>query len=137
MRNQLVHGTRGGISSIEINRVQSLTMLMYGVLSHHITHWLQDIFDKPKEKMLQTGYQNQVAWLGKIKYLYPSEYRDIDKTAAGSKLRNTKVESMSLKQTGGVHLTKIESCENTFSSDVGRGRGIIWGKVRFINCRKV
>ena len=78
IRNQLIHGTVNGISRVEIERVQTQIKSLYRELPHRINQRPVEVFDISEADLLQTGYHNQVAWIGKTQFLYPQETREIE-----------------------------------------------------------
>ena len=77
IRNKTVHGTLGGISVLEQERISRLVSLIYSDLIPLIERRGQVVIDRTEESIHDSSYQSQVAWLSRLQYLYPSEYKDI------------------------------------------------------------
>lgn len=77
IRNQLVHGTVGGISLLKRDKVRRLISLMFQELKPNITNRAHEVFDRSEEAVHKSSFQCQMAWLGRLKFLYPDQYKDI------------------------------------------------------------
>ena len=100
VRNQLVDGKTGGISKLEWIRVQRLITVMHRDLLPQIDTSMRDIFQRSKKDLLVLPYNSQLAWLGKLKFLFPVWYRKIETTEAHTVMSHTKVEHMAMAQLG-------------------------------------
>lgn len=77
VRNQMVHGSKGGVSRLELERIQDIIKLMYRkVIPAVSTSQLKD-FSQNEDEVLRLPYQSQVAWLGQLKYILPDEYNEV------------------------------------------------------------
>ena len=99
LRNQLVHGSTQGISRVEIDRVHTLIKGLYAELPVLVPPHSPVAFTSSETTLLQTGYHNQVAWLGHMKHLYPQEFKIIEKQVASQMMTST--------QEAQVHLTTL------------------------------
>jgi len=89
VRNQLVHGTIGNISSVERKRVNALIQAFLRDLVPYLDEQGKLLFQRPEDELLLLPYQNQVAWLGRLRFLYPIRYLEIerDTTNGGATLQ--------------------------------------------------
>ena len=75
--NQMVHGNMGGPSLRDQTRAEAIIRVMFRDLRPIVTYRLKEVFDRTEDKMLHIPYQNQVAWIERIKLLYPQDYRNL------------------------------------------------------------
>ena len=78
VRNKLVHGNIGGVSNQEQHRVKYLIELLYEELLPQIPQNKKVMFARSRAEMLLIPYQSQLVWLGKMKFLWPIQYREIE-----------------------------------------------------------
>ena len=76
-RNQLVHGIANGVSTLEQHRVRHLISLMFQELQPLVEYRVHDVFDRSEVEIHSSSIQCQLAWLGRLKYLYPEKYTEI------------------------------------------------------------
>ena len=77
VRNQLVHGTTSGVSQIEQHRVKRLICIMQRELVPKIDPGMRESVRRPTTELLSLQYQCQLAWLGKLKFLFPVWYKTL------------------------------------------------------------
>ena len=63
IRNQMVHGNKGGPSLTEQNRVMATIKVMYRDMKNRVTYKVEELFNKSETDMLHLPYASQVAWL--------------------------------------------------------------------------
>ena len=82
-RNSLVHGTDGICSMFEQSRINAVIQVLYSDLRPEVTANRQEIFSLPESEMTTQPYQSQIAWLEKIKFLFPERYNEIEQATVG------------------------------------------------------
>ena len=78
VRNKLAHGNIGGVSNQESRRVRSLIEILYEELLPQLPQNVKILFARSRTEMILLLYQSQLAWFGKVKFLCPIQYRDIE-----------------------------------------------------------
>ena len=78
VRNQLVHGTDGGVSTRERLRARRLIEIIYQDLLPNMQRNERVLFSRTRSEMILMPYQSQLAWLGRVKFLCPLQYRDLE-----------------------------------------------------------
>lgn len=73
----MVHGNMGGPSLRDQTRAEATIRVLFRDLRPRVTYRLKDVFDRTAAEMLGTPYQNQVAWIERIKLLYPQDYKTL------------------------------------------------------------
>ena len=77
IRNQLTHGTGVGASTRERQRIKQVIQVLCRELIPTLPPNEGSFFARPETELLLLPYQNQVAWLGQVKFMYPTQYRKI------------------------------------------------------------
>ncbi len=77
VRNHLVHGTTSGVSRIEQLRVRRLICVMQRELVPKTDPGMRESVQRPTTELLLLQYQCQLAWLGKLKFLFPVWYNTV------------------------------------------------------------
>ena len=54
---------------------------MYQDLRSKVTYKAEELFNRSEEEMLHLPYTSQVAWLERVKFLYPIDYKELEKTS--------------------------------------------------------
>ena len=83
-RNQLVHGTIGETSRVEHKRATELITYMYSEILPFIPQRDHSIFPRSKTDLLSLPHHSQLAWLGRVKFMYPDEYKQVEKQYASA-----------------------------------------------------
>ena len=78
VRNQLVHGTDSGVSTQERLRARRMIEIIYQDLLPNLQRNERALFSRTRSEMLLIPYQSQLAWLGRVKFLCPLQYRDLE-----------------------------------------------------------
>ena len=78
VRNKLVHGTAGGVSQSELVKVQQLVRTMHRELVPRIDPKMRQTVQRSESDLLAMSYQSQMAWLGRLKFLCPIWYREVE-----------------------------------------------------------
>ena len=78
VRNKLAHGNIGGVSTQERHQVRCLIEILYNELLHTLPQNVRILFARSRTEMLLLPYQSQLAWLGKMKFLCPIQYRELE-----------------------------------------------------------
>ncbi len=78
IRNQVVHGAVGGISLLEKEQTKTLILLVYRELKPQVSLRVDEVFDRTEEDLLMSSHQTQAAWIGKIKFLYPRIFKELE-----------------------------------------------------------
>ena len=92
--------TTNGISRLERARVHRLITLMYRELLPQIDTNMRDVFQCPEKELMELSYHSQLAWLGKLKFLFPVWYRNIETTESRTVRVNSELEHMALAHLG-------------------------------------
>ena len=82
IRNQMVHGNGTGPSLGEQNRVSAIITAMYRDLLPRVTYRTNEIFSKTEVEMQNLPYQSQVAWIERLKFLFPIDFMEIEQSSA-------------------------------------------------------
>ena len=78
VRNKLVHGSTGGVSQLELLRVTQLVQIMNRELVPRLDPNMRQVVLRPESDLLALSYPGQLAWLGKLKFLCPIWYRELE-----------------------------------------------------------
>ena len=74
-RNKLIHGSDGGVSHLELDRILRLITLIYNELPPALKNEQELIFTNDKETKLTQIYHTQISWLDSVRWIFPSQYR--------------------------------------------------------------
>ena len=99
-RNELVHGNDGGPSKLEVKNTLEIVRAMYSYLYSIPDSHKSEILPLDEAEMLQQPYQVQIAWLGRIKHVYPEDYSDIVTATLGKVRTEAATELSCLRATG-------------------------------------
>ncbi len=99
-RNKLVHGADGGTSQQEQGRVSRLTIMMIRELLPQVPPTVREWVNLAEEDADQLTHQNKLAWLDRLKFLFPQWYRAIESQTNGSRISSHETELHFLTQTG-------------------------------------
>ena len=77
VRNQLVHGTIGGISTLERERIEAIIRLLFEKLMPVLPQRYREYLNQTDEEVLRLPYQSQVAWIGQVQFLLPDQYKEV------------------------------------------------------------
>ncbi len=77
LRNQVVHGSTGGVSELEKERVQELITRLYRRVIPELPQRHKELMTQSKEDVLGLPYHSQVAWLGHLKFLQPDKFLEV------------------------------------------------------------
>ena len=100
VRNQLVHGTTNRISILERVRGHRLITVMYRELLPQLDTNMRDVFQRSEKELLELPYHSQLAWLGKLEFLFPVWNRNIETTESRTVRVNSELEHMALAPLG-------------------------------------
>ena len=82
-RNELVHGPDGHTSSMEVERTNALIKAAYKELLPTVTYRRNNVFKLGEHAMLDQPYQNKIAWLEQLKFLYKERYIELEVATVG------------------------------------------------------
>lgn len=99
-RNMILHGPDQSISKYEKDMLESKVRAMYRDLRPQVKYRSTDIFSIPEDGMLKQPVQNQVAWLERLKFLFPDEYVKIVQDTVGKIKSDQEVEMLNLRAIG-------------------------------------
>ena len=102
-RNEIMHGPIGNVSHVERKLISAKVRVMYQELRPQVEQRFMDSFSKTETKMLQQPLQNQVAWLERLRYLFPDKYGDLVKATVG-KIRSDQETELNRLQSMGMFL---------------------------------
>ncbi len=83
VRNQMVHGTTGGVSTLERERVMDIIGRIFQHLIPVLPRKYKDYLNQTEEEICSLPYQSQVAWLGQVQFLLPDQYKEALTTEQG------------------------------------------------------
>ena len=76
-RNGFIHGTDGTISILEKARMKELISRLFQHRFDMTGSQALGLFQGGEEALLKQGHSTQLAWVERIRYLYPSSYSEI------------------------------------------------------------
>ena len=124
IRNQMVHGTVEGISTGERQQVKELIRAMYRHVIPTLEGQLRQVFTRPEKELLLIPYQCQLAWLGRLKFVVPMQYREVEKQERGRRRSQQEVDYIHLKQVDTGLRQNVTSFWGN-SPFVGDARGVL------------
>ena len=96
VRNQLVHGTIDGVSTLERERVVEIIKLLFDKMMPVLPQRYSEYLNQTEEEVLRLPYQSQVAWIGQVQFLLPAQYKELLQKEQGSSRETTEIDMMRL-----------------------------------------
>ncbi len=99
-RNSMVHGIDGSVSALDHTRTLELIKVMYRDVLPEVQFTRQEIFPLSESDMLEQTHQSQVAWLAKLRFLFPDKYRALELETVGKLQSDLELERQRMRCMG-------------------------------------
>ena len=84
IRNNLVHGTTGEISKLEMEKIDKMITAIYQRVLPQAHAWSQDMFNLSEQARASTSYHSKRAWIQSIRILIPTIFKELERTVVGN-----------------------------------------------------
>ena len=99
-RNTLVHASDGVVSLHEKHMIRAKISALYEHMQPSVCYRRDEIFSLSEQEMEKQPIQNQIAWLERLKYLFPESFNTIIKETVGTVRIDLERELQQLRLTG-------------------------------------
>ena len=98
----MVHGAGGSASALDQSRTLELIKVLYKEVLPEVRFPRQEIFPLSEREMLDQPHQSQVAWLAKLRYLFPDKYRELELETVGNLQSDMDLELQQMRSMGQI-----------------------------------